>query len=155
MGKNWGRLCSKRILSLPHPIYFWQTDTWVCMCVKLCQGAGVEVLISELKLCDSSLMMTSFAEQLTVTLPKHAERDLIGGESSSNPPSCEVSRYNEVYFLSVYLTQPEMNIVLHESHIAWQFFPVRPPQSHPSCIPPGWLWIIVWGHSFMDTDLLC
>lgn len=99
MSKSWGHLCLKCILSLSHPIGFWQIDTWEYMCVKLCQGAEAEVLISELKLCDSSLMMTSFAEQLTVILSKHPERAIIRVESSSNPPSCEVSRYGFWFFL--------------------------------------------------------
>lgn len=57
------------------------------MCVKLCQGAEAEVLISELKLCDSSLDYKLF----TVTLPQHPEMDIIGGVSSSNPQHCYVS----------------------------------------------------------------
>lgn len=45
------------------------TQGCVCVRVKLCQGAKAEVLISELELCESSLMTTSFTEQLTMTLP--------------------------------------------------------------------------------------
>lgn len=158
MSKSWGHLCLKCILSLFHPIGFWQIDTWEYMCVKLCQGAEAEVLISELKLCDSSLMMTSFAEQLTVILSKHQERAIIRVESSSNPPSCEVSGYVFFFFVA-YLTQTQMYLVLYESHMFVYVrycmkilpTPFTTISKTPAIFaPPGCLWIIMWGHFVMD-----